>query len=97
MLTRHEHLGGGSSGEQVRDVSTGELHEVAVRRKVVDARYLEASIPATHAPRSMWQRRARVVPVNDLPAVAESAVLLRRPRVRQDGGGRVRLASGQRR
>ena len=48
VLTGHEHLGGGSNGEQVRDLRTGELHDVAVRRKVVDARYLEASIPATH-------------------------------------------------
>src|SRR5271156_5794672 len=46
--TRHEHLGTGSDGEQIRDLSTGELHDVAVRRKVVDARYLEGSIPATH-------------------------------------------------
>src|SRR5271163_4224151 len=48
VLTRHEYLGSGSDGEQVRDLGTGELHNVVVRRKVVDARYLEASIPSTH-------------------------------------------------
>ena len=49
LLTGHEHLGGGSNGEHVKDLSTGELHDVVVRRKIVDARYLETSIPATHA------------------------------------------------
>ncbi len=72
VLTRHEHLGAGSEGEQVRDLRTGELHEVAVRRKVVDARYLEASIPATHAVPFQAAPGARVVPINDLPAAAQS-------------------------
>jgi len=72
VLTRHEHLGAGSDGEQVRDLSTGELHEVAVRRKVVDARYLEASIPATHATPFQVAPGVRLVPINDLPAAAQS-------------------------
>ena len=72
MLTRHEHLGGGSNGEQVRDLSTGELHNVTVRRKAVDARYLEASIPATHVVPFEVAPGVRVVPVNDLPACAGS-------------------------
>lgn len=73
LLTRHEHLGRGSDGEQVRDLSTGKLHDVGVRRRVVDARYLEASIPATHALPFEVASSARVVPVNDLPAAAQSA------------------------
>jgi NAD(P)-binding Rossmann-like domain len=68
VLTGHEHLGGGSGGERVRDLSTGNVHEIAVRRKLVDARYLEASIPATHAVPFDVSAGARVVPVNDLPA-----------------------------
>ena len=72
LLTGHEHLGRGSNGEQVRDLSTGKLHDVAVRRSVVDARYLEASIPATHALPFKVASPARVVPINDLPA-AQSA------------------------
>ncbi len=72
ILPEHEHLGPGEIGEQVRDLSSGALHEVEVRRKVVDARYLEASIPATHEPSFDVAPRARVVPVNDLPAVARS-------------------------
>ncbi|MDX6587106.1 MAG: hypothetical protein QOI31_1579 [Solirubrobacterales bacterium] len=72
ILTAHDHLGPGASGEQVRDLSTGVLNEVEVRRKVVDARYLEASIPATHNPSFEIAEGARLVPVNDLPAVADS-------------------------
>jgi hypothetical protein len=72
VLTGHEHLGAETNGEQLRDLSTGKLHEVAVRRKVVDARYLEASIPATHVPPFEVAPSARVVPVNDLPAAARS-------------------------
>jgi putative NAD(P)-binding protein len=73
LLPGHEHLGDGGAGEPVRDLSTGELHDVVVRRKVVDARYLEASIPATHARPFETAADARVVPVNDLPAAADSS------------------------
>ncbi len=72
VLTGHEHVGGRGGGERVRDLSTGELHEVAVRRKVVDARYLEASIPATHAAPFEVAPGVRLVPINDLPAAAQS-------------------------
>ena len=72
LLSEHEHLGPGEHGEQVRDLSTGSLHDVEVRRKLVDARYLEASIPATHEPSFDVAPGARVVPVNELPAAARS-------------------------
>ena len=70
ILTKHEHTGQTAEGEGVRDLSTGVLHDVAVRRKVVDARYLEASVPATHTPSFNVASGVRVVPVNDLPAAA---------------------------
>jgi hypothetical protein len=73
VLTGHDHLGAGSQGERVRDLSSGELLDVVVRRKIVDARYLEASIPATHAVPFEVAPGARVVPVNGLPAAAQSA------------------------
>jgi hypothetical protein len=69
VLTAHEHLGDGRVG----DLRTGEHHDVAVRRKLVDARYLEASVPATHTPGFEVASGARVVPVNDLPAAMGSA------------------------
>jgi hypothetical protein len=71
VLTGHQYLGGGDS-ERVRDLSTGEVHDVAVRRKVVDARYLEASIPATHAAPFQVAPGVRLVPINDLPSAAQS-------------------------
>ena len=72
VLTGHEHLGPGIEGERVRDLSSGQLHDLAVRRKVVDARYLEASIPATHVIPFDVASGARVVPINDLPVAAGS-------------------------
>ena len=72
ILTNHEHVGRGTDGEWLRDLATGALHEVTVRRKVVDARYLEASVPATHDPPFEISPLARVVPVGELPAAAGS-------------------------
>ena len=45
---------------------TGDATTVRVRRRVVDARYLEPSIPATHAPSFNADPGVRLVPVNDL-------------------------------
>lgn len=73
VLTRHEYLGPGSDGEQVRDLDTGGVHAVKVRRKIVDARYLEASIPATHTIPFDVASGARLVAVNDLPSASETA------------------------
>jgi hypothetical protein len=73
VLTGHEYLGPGSEGEQVRDLDTGGVHVVRVRRKIVDARYLEASIPATHAVPFDVASGVRVIAVNDLPSAAPKA------------------------
>lgn len=40
------------------------------RRKVVDARYLETSIPATHTPSFRAEPGVRLIPVNDLVTLA---------------------------
>jgi hypothetical protein len=45
---------------------TGSVREIQVRRKIVDARYLESSIPATHTPGFAVEQRVSLVPVNDL-------------------------------
>jgi hypothetical protein len=73
VLTRHEYLGRGSEGEQVQDLDTGEIHDVTVRRRIADARYLEGSIPATHTAPFDVASGARVLPINDLPAAAQTA------------------------
>ena len=72
FLMGHEHLGSGSDGERVRDLGSGDLHEVVVRRRIVDARYQEGSIPATHSPPFEVAAGARLVPIGVLPAAAES-------------------------
>jgi hypothetical protein len=56
----------GRGGAQVVSLLTGAAREVAVRRKTVDARYLESSIPATHTPTFAVDDDVRCVPVNDL-------------------------------
>jgi hypothetical protein len=45
---------------------TADATTVRVRRRVVDARYLEPSIPATHAPSFGAEPGVRLIPVNDL-------------------------------
>lgn len=72
ILTGHEHLGSEAGVEVVRDLSTDALHRVVVGRRVVDARYLEASVPATHQPKFEADSGTRVIPVNDLPTAARS-------------------------
>lgn len=71
VLTGHEHLGAGGEGEQIRNLETEAISELTVRGKVVDATYLEASIPATHTVPFAVSPGVRLVPVNDLPAAAQ--------------------------
>jgi len=52
---------------------TGAQHEVTVRRKMVDARYLESSIPSTHTPSFTTDPGVRCIPVNDLVRSEEPA------------------------
>lgn len=70
FLPRHEHVGGGGDGQAVRDAASGRTHTLHVRRRVVDARYLEASIPATHVPPFEVAPSATAIPVHVLPEVA---------------------------
>ena len=73
ILTEHEHTDPEAGGGEVRDLRTGEVSRIEVRRKLVDARYLEAAIPATHPGSFDVAPGANVVPVNDLPQAAGSA------------------------
>jgi NAD(P)-binding Rossmann-like domain len=52
---------------------TGETTTVRVRKRVVDARYLEPSIPATQVTPYSVEPGARLIPVNDLVRVSEPA------------------------
>jgi len=69
LLLAHVHEG--RDADLVRDLKTGGVRHVTVRRKLVDARYLEASVPATHTPTFEVADGARMIPINQLPAVAE--------------------------
>ncbi len=52
---------------------SGDEYEVKVKRKEVDGRYLEPSIPATYPPPFEVSPEARCLPPNDLPRVSERA------------------------
>jgi hypothetical protein len=68
----------------VTSLLTGVSTEVTVRKKIVDARYLEGSIPATHRPRFDVDDDVRCIPINDLVHVdtpADGYVIL--------GGGKT--------
>jgi NAD(P)-binding Rossmann-like domain len=67
FLGGHEFLGFTGRVARIRDLATGERSEVAVRRRLVDARYQEASIPATHTPSFSVDANAAFVPVGLLP------------------------------
>ncbi len=71
FLGMHDYVGVAGDRHTVVSRLTGETSEVRVRRKVVDARYLEASVPATHAPGFEIGPGARVVPVGGLVNVEE--------------------------
>lgn len=54
----------------VRSLTTGEVREIRVRRRVVDASYLASDVPAVTPPPFAVDDGARVVPVGLLPTVA---------------------------
>ncbi len=53
--------------------ASGDVYEVKVRKKRVDATYLEPSIPASYKPPFEIAPEARCVPINDLARMAERA------------------------
>jgi hypothetical protein len=68
-----DYLNEGSAGNRFVSRLTGETTTVRVRRRVVDARYLETSIPATHTPSFSAEPGVRLIPVNDLVKLTGSA------------------------
>ena len=67
-----EYQGADASGHHFVSRLTGETTEVRVRRKLVDATYLETPIPSTHTPPFTVDPDARFIPLNDLVALADS-------------------------
>lgn len=62
-----EHIG----GRELVSLETQERFEVSGRTRIVDARYLAPQIPALTPPPFAVAEGARVLPVNDLPALGE--------------------------
>jgi hypothetical protein len=63
----------GPAGGRLVSRLTGAATTVRVRRRIVDARYLETSIPATHTPSFDAEPGARLIPVNDLVRLTRAA------------------------
>ncbi|HZZ94909.1 MAG TPA: hypothetical protein VFE23_20275 [Usitatibacter sp.] len=60
-------------GRRFTSLRAGESYEVKVRRKVVDAAYLEPSVPATTPPPFEIEPGARCIPVGELPTSVSQA------------------------
>jgi hypothetical protein len=55
----HDFLGNDADGHLLRSRVTGQITTVRVRRKLVDASYIESSLPSTHADLHRRLRRGR--------------------------------------
>jgi hypothetical protein len=73
FLGMHEYRGRNADGHHIVSLLTGEETTVKVRRKLVDATYLETSIPKTHTPPFVVDAGVSVVPPNDLVNLSEPA------------------------
>jgi hypothetical protein len=69
----HDYLGGDADAHRLRSRVTGQTTTVRVRRKLVDATYMESSLPSTHAPAYTVDAGATVVTPNDLVDLGEPA------------------------
>lgn len=49
---------------------TGEEHKVEVKKKIVDATYLNTSVPSTHTPNFTIGEGVSFMPLNDLPKIS---------------------------
>jgi hypothetical protein len=66
FLGMSDHRGLDGEGHHLTSLLTGADTTVKVRRKLVDATYLEASIPSRHTPAFEIDEAVRVIPPNDL-------------------------------
>lgn len=75
FLGGHNYVAGGADGAGAHTLVsrlTGRTITVRVRRKLVDATYLETSVPATHTPGFTVDPDASLIPVGDLVKVSEA-------------------------
>lgn len=69
----HDHLGDEGDGHLLRSRVTGQTTTVRVRRKLVDATYIESSLPSTHTPPYTIDPAAVVFTPNELLELGEPA------------------------
>ena len=67
-----EYLWDRSDGHTIRDVASDATSTVGVRRRLVDATYLETSVPSTHTPGYAIDDDVRFITVNELSSVPEA-------------------------
>lgn len=73
FLGMSEYRGESADGHHLTSLVTGAETTVKVRRKLVDATYLESSIPSKHTPGFEVDPGVRVIPPNDLVELSEPA------------------------
>jgi hypothetical protein len=66
-----DYLGEQSGTHQFESRLTGEITEVRVRQKLVDATYLETPVPSLHSPSFTVDPDVRFMPVNDLVSLSK--------------------------
>jgi hypothetical protein len=69
-MSDHRRVGG---RHQVTSLLSGQVEEVHVRRRVVDATYFGSAVPSTHTPAFAVEAPARLVPPNELPHLGRRA------------------------
>ena len=73
FLGMTDYRGEDADGHHLASLLGGEETVVRVRKKLVDATYVESSIPSRHTPSYVVDPGARLVPPNDLVHIAEPA------------------------
>ena len=58
-----EYLG----NHRFKSLTTGEVFNVSVQKKLVDATHLNTKVPATHTPNFTWEDGVNFKPINALP------------------------------
>ncbi len=74
FLGGHEFGTADDRGFRVTSRTTGESRDVVVRRRLVDATYLETSVPATHTRPFAVEDEVRCVPISALPPTPERGI-----------------------
>ncbi|HEY6530794.1 MAG TPA: NAD(P)-binding protein [Acidimicrobiales bacterium] len=72
FLAGSDYVGGGEGRHTFTDLASGEETTVRVRRRLVDASFLETSIPATHTPSFAVDAGVAFVAVNALAEVPQA-------------------------